>query len=203
MTDTQRPLTDRPRASIALMSVCSILAIVTGCHSESSVDLFERDSGVDVRQQEDAASEASTADGALVDGRAEDTAPFIDAAVEDVAVEDVAVEDVTAHDIGLGDVPSAVDAGASLSCEEIESAYKAITSQKNCSVNSDCKLVFEHCGSGLGGCYGALNVGADEMQMADLARRWSDQGCTRWVCSCSPPPAAVKCEASRCEYDFS
>jgi hypothetical protein len=86
------------------------------------------------------------------------------------------------------------------SCARIEAEYTRLTTQVSCAANTDCHLVFGHCGVGLGGCHYPVKTGVSQAQLESLAAQWTALGCDagRPVCRCAAPPDTVRCDSGSC-----
>ncbi len=92
-----------------------------------------------------------------------------------------------------------VDA-APVTCESLEDDYaRTIEQGSTCSDSSDCHVISGHCGRGLGGCWYAVSADIED-ELAALAERYSDLGCTTAVCRCAPAPDTIVCDSGRCAF---
>lgn len=92
--------------------------------------------------------------------------------------------------------------GGPVSCAAIEADYAALVddpASRGCNDVVECKVVFGHCGVGLGGCYHALAQDFDEGQLAALAMVYTDNKCTQGVCDCAEAPP-LQCVDNLCGF---
>lgn len=86
-----------------------------------------------------------------------------------------------------------------LSCAEIKTRYDDLTKNAtSCTEDADCKLLYGHCGTGLGGCYYYANGSLSQADLDALSKQWQSQGCSGPVCRCTAPPKALACKSGVC-----
>ncbi len=54
----------------------------------------------------------------------------------------------------------------------------------SCQADSDCQVLGDQCGVGLGGCYAYVNDSLTQEELSALGQQFSDAGCTSGVCDC-------------------
>jgi len=87
-------------------------------------------------------------------------------------------------------------------CEEIQQTYAdLVADNSSCEVTDDCQVLWGQCGQGLGGCYEAVNGNVTQEELSALGSQFAEQGCTQWVCDCTPPPE-VECKDNVCNAIF-
>jgi hypothetical protein len=89
-------------------------------------------------------------------------------------------------------------AEATRSCTEIRAVYDEYATRDACEEDSDCRLTFGHCGTGIGSCHYFMNRQWPAEGLDALATEFQAEGCSGPVCDCAQPPASVQCVDGRC-----
>jgi hypothetical protein len=74
-------------------------------------------------------------------------------------------------------------------CGELEAQYEAlVTDNTACEKDADCQALQGQCGVGLGGCWELVNQTIKQDDLVSLGQKFSQAGCTQWMCKCMLPP---------------